>query len=109
MKVGHDWSGNDSIFFPWPKTIEHVIDENSPLYEMCKQAANNSMPMRKRSTKFDSEATSNTNSTFLSSATSSGGGSAGDSARPIKSEDYEIVVILEGNKYVSFIFVCFDM
>lgn len=96
MKVGHDWSGNESIFFPWPKTIEHVIDENSPLYDMCKQATNSSMPMRhKRPSKFDSEATSNTNSTFLSNGTSSAG-SAQD-PRPIKSEDYEIVVILEGN------------
>ena len=24
LKVAHDWSGNDSVFFPWPKTIEHV-------------------------------------------------------------------------------------
>jgi hypothetical protein len=36
MKVGHDWTGNDSIFFPWPKIVEHVIDEQSPFYEMCK-------------------------------------------------------------------------
>ena len=22
MKVGEDWSGNDSVFFLWPKTVE---------------------------------------------------------------------------------------
>ena len=22
MKIGEEWSGNDSVFFPWPKTVE---------------------------------------------------------------------------------------
>lgn len=35
MKVGYD--GNENVFFPWPKTVEHVIDTNSPLYEICKK------------------------------------------------------------------------
>jgi hypothetical protein len=33
-KVGYEWSGQDTIFFPYPKIVEHVIDENSPLYEI---------------------------------------------------------------------------
>ena len=37
MKVSNDWSGNDSVFFPWPKTVEHIIDERSPFYETCKR------------------------------------------------------------------------
>lgn len=37
MKVGYDWSGNDNVFFPWPKTVEHVIDSSSPFYEICKE------------------------------------------------------------------------
>jgi hypothetical protein len=37
MKVSSDLSGNDSVFFPWPKTVEHVIDEESPFYDMCKK------------------------------------------------------------------------
>lgn len=37
MKVGYDWSSNETVFFPWPKTVEHVIDSSSPLYEICKQ------------------------------------------------------------------------
>ncbi len=32
MKVGHDWSGNDQIFFPWPKTVEHVIGKWTDLF-----------------------------------------------------------------------------
>lgn len=95
MKVGHNWSGNDSIFFPWPKTVEHVIDEDSPLYEMCKQASSQpgSQEMRhyKRSHRFNSNTTTTTDSTLLS------GNASSDSSKSIKSEDYEIVVILEGN------------
>jgi hypothetical protein len=56
MKVGH-MNSNDSIFFPWPKTIEHVIDNGSPLYEVL--VANNN--------------------------------------RSSKTQDYEVVIILEGN------------
>jgi hypothetical protein len=37
MKVSSDLSGNDSVFFPWPKTVEHIIDEESPFYDMCKK------------------------------------------------------------------------
>ena len=52
-QVGQDWSGRDTIFFPYPKIVEHVIDENSPFFEVL--MSNN------------------------------------------ESDDYEIVVILEGN------------
>lgn len=101
MKVGHNWSGNDSIFFPWPKTVEHVIDEDSPLYEMCKQVSTpNSQGSLQQSSKhfrkasrFDSNTvtTTTTHSTLLSRNASS------NDSKSIKSEDYEIVVILEGN------------
>ena len=100
MKVGHDWSGNDSIFFPWPKTIEHVIDEKSPMYEMCKHTLwSHSPPAPSSDTKnsgnkrrFDINTctTASTDSTLLSGNASSNGSSK------MKSEDYEIVVILEG-------------
>lgn len=96
MKVGHDWSGNDSIFFPWPKTIEHVIDEDSPMYEMCKQALAPSSQGKQFGRKPRSDpntvTTTTTHSTLLS-----GNASSSDSNKSIKSEDYEIVVILEGN------------
>ncbi len=66
MKVGHDWSGNDGLFFPWPKTIEHVIEPDSPLFDICHKQ---NLPC---------ETTNN-------------------SENLNKQEDYEIVVILEGN------------
>lgn len=81
MKVGYDWSGNDSVFFPWPKTVEHVIDETSPLYDMCKHAINSSSSQ--------SEASSNLNT--LNSCDQAFSQITG------RNEDYEIVVILEGN------------
>ena len=100
MKVGHNWSGNDSIFFPWPKTVEHVIDEDSPMYEMCKQALAppSSQPQgkhfgagRKPRSDLNTVTTTTTHSTLLS-----GNALSSDSNKSIKSEDYEIVVILEG-------------
>lgn len=108
MKVGHNWSGNDSIFFPWPKTVEHVIDEDSPLYEMCKQASvsgsqasgsQTGRTYKRTAPKFDSNTvTNNTNTMTTHSTLLSGNASAAsDSNKSIKSEDYEIVVILEGN------------
>ncbi|XP_068243076.1 ATP-sensitive inward rectifier potassium channel 12-like isoform X2 [Palaemon carinicauda] len=33
VKVGSD-DGSDNLFFIWPMTIVHVIDENSPFYKM---------------------------------------------------------------------------
>lgn len=79
MKVGHDWSGNDSVFFPWPKTVEHVIDETSPLYEICKKQST-------RSSRNQSNQLTTTHDFFTQKTIPS-----------IKNEDYEIVVILEGN------------
>ena len=56
-QVGQEWSGRDTIFFPYPKIVEHVVDEKSPFNEILKNnnKANN------------------------------------------ENDDYEIVVILEGN------------
>lgn len=64
MKLGSNTqqSTNDSIFFPWPQTIEHIIDDESPLYDI-----------------YSSTLTStNLNQSF-------------------KYDNFEIVVILEGN------------
>lgn len=94
MKVGHNWSGNDSVFFPWPKTVEHVIDEESPLYEICKQAKcyrNKPTCHKSNSDGFDELSDSTINSTDNKEC---------DLLLPNKYEknsDYEIVVILEGN------------
>ncbi len=52
-----NYESNDKIFFPWPRTIEHVIDSKSPLYDVV--LANNK--------------------------------------RTKTNQDYEIVIILEGN------------
>ncbi len=99
MKVGHDWSGKDNLFFPWPKTVEHVIDEQSPLYELCKKASSHAILNQtktyapynnKRNNKLSeglSESSGNTETTILSS---------NDSDKSTKTEDYEIIIILEG-------------
>lgn len=65
MKVGEEWLGNGSVFFPWPKTVEHIIDETSPMFELIRgyKEANNTVDFELRS----------------------------------KLDDFEIVVILEGN------------
>jgi len=65
MKVGEEWLSNGSVFFPWPKTVEHIINEASPMFELIRgyKEANNTVDFELRS-KFD---------------------------------DFEIVVILEGN------------
>lgn len=70
MKVGFDWCG-ENVFFPWPKTVEHIIDEKSPFYDVCR----------------DYLADVNSGDVFTSI----------DQSRESKPEDYEIVVILEGN------------
>lgn len=70
MKVGFDWSG-DNVFFPWPKTVEHIIDENSPFYDICKD--------------------------YLTDDKSPDWFNFTNNSQQFKSEDYEIVVILEGN------------
>ena len=56
-KMGQEWSGRDTIFFPYPKIVEHVIDESSPFHEILR---NNNKAVN-------------------------------------ENDDYEIVVILEGN------------
>jgi hypothetical protein len=80
MKVGHEWSGNDSIFFPWPKTVEHIIDQHSPMYEMCKHAI---LDRQKQPEEEQDESVEQKKRPRQS--------------KNIKNEDYEIVVILEGN------------
>ncbi|RNA03385.1 G -activated inward rectifier potassium channel 3-like [Brachionus plicatilis] len=67
MKVGFDWSG-DNVFFPWPKTVEHIIDEHSPFYHICRE--------------------------YLAEPRSD---NLSNLSQELSSEDYEIVVILEGN------------
>ncbi len=99
MKVGHDWSGKHNLFFPWPKTVEHVIDEQSPLYELCKQATSNNSPNQSRTNRLSNhkrhskiggefiDFSGNSETTLLSN---------NESENSIKTEDYEIVIILEG-------------
>jgi potassium inwardly-rectifying channel subfamily J protein 1 len=74
MKVGP--KGDDFVFFPWPKVVEHIIDEESPLYEICKEH-------------IDSKPNSSSESFSNNSD---------DSERKNKhiNHNYEIVVILEG-------------
>ena len=84
MKVAHDWSGNENIFFPWPKTIEHVIDESSPMYEMCKQPL-----VPTTSSHDDLNMFTPTDSLVLSD-------NVNYKSNQMNIDDYEIVVILEG-------------
>jgi potassium inwardly-rectifying channel subfamily J, other len=63
MKLGSNiQQSNESIFFPWPQTIEHIIDEESPLYDIYSNTLTSN----------------NLNQSF-------------------KYDNFEIVVILEGN------------
>lgn len=38
MDVGYD-EGKDRVFIMWPIIVTHVIDEDSPLYEISKQVS----------------------------------------------------------------------
>lgn len=89
MKVGYDWTG-DGVFFPWPKTIEHVIDEHSPFYEMCKNSMNKHTPTEQLNSINGSCSTSRSGTLTPPIYPLTG-------AQEVKQEDYEIVVILEGN------------
>jgi len=83
MKVAwNDWSGS-AIFFPWPLTVEHIIDENSPLYDMYKDLLKerNSEKTDIPSIQINSQVQDSTPNETLT----------------VKNEDYEIVVMLEGN------------
>jgi hypothetical protein len=77
MKVGEEWSGNNNIFFPYCSTIEHIIDENSPLYPICKPYLD-----AKNSVNHSFSNNNNINKHLMES---------------FEANDYEIIVILEGN------------
>lgn len=119
MKVGYDWSGNESIFFPWPKTVEHVIDASSPFYDICKDVIEPNKSMRRGgeteecdSDSMRQQATETTVFTSTSDDTHAigtvGPRGAGRKETPTSRTstssssqhhniDYEIVVMLEGN------------
>jgi potassium inwardly-rectifying channel subfamily J len=90
MKVGFEGSLNDSVFFPWPKTIEHIIDEDSPFYEYCHQ------PSRSKYSNEEKEPTEMENGN-MSNLRVSPTNQSNYEELVVKNEDYEIVVILEGN------------
>ena len=120
MKVGHAFSvRSDGIFFPWPKTVEHVIDENSPLYDICQQVMT---PPPAASATNDDDDDDDANKHEACDELEAASGAAkrllDDSwdmyhrehqkhhrrqqqqphtHRAINNEDYEIVVMLEGN------------
>ena len=113
--MGHDWSGKHNLFFPWPKTVEHVIDEDSPMYEMCKQAtagSHSSLNNKHHQSNKNPTMTGKCNKkgsgdftgfTGMTDSTSISSGSGGSEKSIIKCEDYEIVVILEGiDKEIAF-------
>ncbi len=68
----------NKINSPWPKTIEHVIDSESPLYDICNRKYERSMK-QSESNKNESKNLNN------------------DRIYESNEYDYEIVVILEGN------------
>ncbi|CAF0868273.1 unnamed protein product [Brachionus calyciflorus] len=79
MKVGWGDMPEENIFFPWPKTVEHIIDENSPFYSICQSYFNGN--------KISENVTLTKTPVF----------ELEECSTSIRPEDYEIVVILEGN------------
>jgi hypothetical protein len=116
MKVGGPGTSekSDSIFFPWPKTVEHIIDETSPLYDICKHLITKKTNTNTISTQscnlgtinsLDNSNMSNSDSTGDSNRSPSGTDSASsptdwdqiETLYQARNDDYEIVVMLEGN------------
>jgi hypothetical protein len=92
MKVAwNDWSGS-AIFFPWPLTVEHIIDEYSPLYDMYKDH------LKDRSNEpFSENNHHNNNNTNHHNIEIDRQQTYIQNECLVKNEDYEIVVMLEGN------------
>jgi hypothetical protein len=114
MKVGGPGTSekSDSIFFPWPKTVEHIIDETSPMYDICKHLINkktNTISTQSCNLEtinsLDNSNISNSDSTGESNQSPCGVDSASSPTdwdqieilNQAKNDDYEIVVMLEGN------------
>ena len=106
MKVGYATLENDSVFFPCPKTVEHVIDEESPLYELCKDVINSDKEGTGSETQMLNDLNKKLTKNHYSDQDKTAAGDTATTATTAdqeaagyddKNEDFEIVVILEGN------------